>query len=270
MQSNNAHSWYICSLTFSALMLLAGWQEGHLSCKKTEWWGTGVVICLERDADLHMAQLMLLPLTVPCFSKIQIGFTFLVPADLGSPVQRAVKQVCVCIGLSEHYYEELAHAHYVIKNTQINIWSQQFNCIQWPQNIRIYFAGDIIRSTSHGKLLTRFTRTVCCRLRVGFLANHRWQRRSTVLATATSGQRNVTKRLHHCQAWIVQLYLPGGTNVTWFLGLHMSALVHWLTSRVVSVLDSGAERPGFKSQPWCCWVTVLGKLFTPIVPLFSK
>ena len=40
---------------------------------KTEWWGTGVVICLERGADLHMAQLMPLPLTVSCFSKIQIG-----------------------------------------------------------------------------------------------------------------------------------------------------------------------------------------------------
>jgi len=55
-----------------------------------------MVICLERDADLHMAQLMPLPITVSCFSKIQIGFTFLVPADLGSPGQRAIKQhVCV-------------------------------------------------------------------------------------------------------------------------------------------------------------------------------
>ena len=53
-----------------------------------------MVICLERDADLHMAQLMPLPLTVSCFSKIQIDFTFLVPAHLGSPGQRAVKRVC--------------------------------------------------------------------------------------------------------------------------------------------------------------------------------
>ena len=44
-----------------------------------------MVICLERGADLHMAQLMPLPLTVSCFSKIQIGFTFLVLAYLGSP-----------------------------------------------------------------------------------------------------------------------------------------------------------------------------------------
>ena len=54
-----------------------------------------MVICLERDADLHMAQLMPLPLTVSCFSKIQIGFTFLVSAHPGSPGQTAVKWVCV-------------------------------------------------------------------------------------------------------------------------------------------------------------------------------
>ena len=55
-----------------------------------------MVICLERDADLHMAQLMPLPLTVSFFSKIHIGFTFLVPAHPGSPGQRAIKRVCVC------------------------------------------------------------------------------------------------------------------------------------------------------------------------------
>ena len=55
------------------------------------------VICLERGADLHMTQLMPLPLTVSCCSKIQIGFTFLVPAHPGSPGQRAVKRVCVCV-----------------------------------------------------------------------------------------------------------------------------------------------------------------------------
>ena len=56
-----------------------------------------MVICLERGADLHMAQLMPLPLTVSCFSKIQIGFTFLLPAHLGSPGKRAVKRVCVYV-----------------------------------------------------------------------------------------------------------------------------------------------------------------------------
>jgi len=78
-------------IAFSALTLLVGQQEGHQACKKTEWWGAGMVICLERGADLHMAQLMPLPLTVFCFSKIQIGFTFLVLAYPGSPGQRAIK-----------------------------------------------------------------------------------------------------------------------------------------------------------------------------------
>ena len=70
-----------------------GWAAG----RATEWWGAGVVICLERGADLHMAQLMPLPLTVTCFGKIHIGFTFLVPAHLGSPGRRAVKRVYVCM-----------------------------------------------------------------------------------------------------------------------------------------------------------------------------
>jgi len=60
-----------------------------------------VVISLERDADLHMAQLMPQPLTVSCFSKIQIGFTFLEPADPGSPGQRTIKRVCVCTWFSD-------------------------------------------------------------------------------------------------------------------------------------------------------------------------
>jgi len=63
-------------------------------CNSSEllhWWGTGVVICLERGADLHVAQLMPLPLTVSCSSKIQIGFTYLVPAYPGCPGKEAVK-----------------------------------------------------------------------------------------------------------------------------------------------------------------------------------
>ena len=56
-----------------------------------------MVICLEQGADLHMARLMPLPLTISCSSEIQIGFTFLVSTHLGSPLQRAVKRVCVCV-----------------------------------------------------------------------------------------------------------------------------------------------------------------------------
>ena len=65
------------------------WSGGRKRIRpvKTEWWGAGVVICLEQGADLHRAQLMPLPLTVSCFSKIH----------LGSPGQRAVKRVCVCV-----------------------------------------------------------------------------------------------------------------------------------------------------------------------------
>ena len=62
---------------------------------KTEWCGAGMVVCLELGADLHMSQLTPLPLTVCCFSKIQIGFFVLVLAHLGSPRKRAVKRVCV-------------------------------------------------------------------------------------------------------------------------------------------------------------------------------
>jgi len=65
------------------LTLLVGRQEGHPACKKL----SGEVL----------AQLMPLPLPVSCFSKIQIGFTFLVPAHPGSPGKRAVKRVCVCV-----------------------------------------------------------------------------------------------------------------------------------------------------------------------------
>jgi len=56
-----------------------------------------MVICLELGADLHTAQLMPPPLTVSRFSKIQIGFTFLVLAHPGSPGKRALERVCVCV-----------------------------------------------------------------------------------------------------------------------------------------------------------------------------
>ena len=95
------------SIAFSAYCLqcfdAVGWAAGRASRPvKTQWWGADVVVCLEQGADavLHMAQLMPLPLAVSCFSKIQIGFTFLVPAHLGSPGKRAVKRVCVCVCMS--------------------------------------------------------------------------------------------------------------------------------------------------------------------------
>jgi len=58
------------------LTLLVGRQKEHPACKKTKWWGAGMVICLEQGADLHMAQLMPLTLTASCFSKIQMVLPF--------------------------------------------------------------------------------------------------------------------------------------------------------------------------------------------------
>ena len=105
-------SWYVCFfyhlysqessdvwVTCVPSVLWRCWLGGRKGIRpvKKQWWGAGVVICLEQGADLHMAQLIPLPLTVSCFSKIQICFTFLVPAHLGSPGKRAVKRVCVCV-----------------------------------------------------------------------------------------------------------------------------------------------------------------------------
>ena len=84
------------SYAFSALTLLVGRQEGHPACKKTEWWGAGVVICLELGADVHTAQLMPLPLTVSCFTKIQIDFAFWYRLTRVVP-EKGPLNVCVCV-----------------------------------------------------------------------------------------------------------------------------------------------------------------------------
>jgi len=70
---------------------LGGWKG--IRPVKTEWWGADVVVCLEPGADLHMAQLMPLPLTVSCFSRIQIGFT--AQCDVS-----AVYAVALCLSVS--------------------------------------------------------------------------------------------------------------------------------------------------------------------------
>jgi len=87
--------YYSKHLSFNVLLLWHCWLGGRRGIQPVKNWA-GMVICLERDADLHIAQMMPLPLTVSCFSKTQIAFTFLVPAHLGSPGKRAVKGVCVC------------------------------------------------------------------------------------------------------------------------------------------------------------------------------
>ena len=89
-----------------------------------------MVICLERGADLHMAQLMPLPLTVSCFSSIQTGFTFLIPAHPSSPRQRAVKHVLLCLLLSyqmTHVRRSLAVDIILHKDWRwVSIFSVQF------------------------------------------------------------------------------------------------------------------------------------------------
>jgi len=79
---------------FNVLMLLVGWQEGHPACKKLSG---GVLVWLSVWSEVHMAELMPLPLTVSCFSEIQTGFTFLVAAYPGSSRRRAIKRVCVFV-----------------------------------------------------------------------------------------------------------------------------------------------------------------------------
>jgi len=54
------------------LTLFVGQLEGHPACKKTEWWGAGMGMCLEQGADLHIAQLLPLPLTISCSSKSRL------------------------------------------------------------------------------------------------------------------------------------------------------------------------------------------------------
>jgi len=92
-----------------------------------------VFICLERGTDLHMAQLMPLPLTVTCFSKILIGFTFLVPAHPGSPERadkRALARVC-CLGPKyEHFCACLSCSTYLTMLYSVVSQSLLYLCLQ--------------------------------------------------------------------------------------------------------------------------------------------
>jgi len=76
-----------------------GWAAGRASgLQKTEWWGAGMVICLEQSADLRMAQLMPLPFTISCFSRIQIGLPFWYRLTRVVPDKGPLNVgVCVCI-----------------------------------------------------------------------------------------------------------------------------------------------------------------------------
>ena len=93
------------------------------------------------------------------------------------------------------------------------------------------------------------------------LASYSWLNSATVPPAAAMGvKRQCSDSSAHNRSVVV--VEPVVVSNSGWLGS--------LGSRVVSVLDSGAEGPGFKSQSRRCWVTVLGKLFTPVVPLFTK
>ena len=140
----NGNSWFLCLCSssglgcghcfwvilfvcaFSALTPLVGLQEGHLACKKAEWWDAGMVICLERGADLHMAQLIPLPLTVSCFNKIQIGlpswyWLTRIVLDKGP-----LNALCVCSLV--HTYMRLAIVFDFWLHHQYCIWIQCWTC----------------------------------------------------------------------------------------------------------------------------------------------
>jgi len=132
------------------------WLGGRKGIRpvKTEWWGAGVVICLEQGADLHTAQLTPLPLTVSCFSKIRIGFTFLVPAHPGSPGQRAIKRVCVCVCVITGH-GDMAVSNAIGSNVFDILlclglpWFLQTTVVNRSQPVQVYSAGMCILESVH-------------------------------------------------------------------------------------------------------------------------
>jgi len=132
-----------------ALTLLVGRLKGHPACKKLEWWGAGVVICLELGAGLHMAQMMPLPLTVSCFGKIQIGFIFLVPAHPGSPGKRAVKRMRVIGKFCGKFPANFEHATRYVRGA-----SEDMPAGQTPHTIIMFAHNDLVDAVQPGDRVT--------------------------------------------------------------------------------------------------------------------
>ena len=90
----NIYIYMFCLQCFDAV----GWAaEGHPACKKLKWCSTGMVICLERDADLHMAQLMALPLTVSIVSvksRLVLPFWYRLTRVV---LEKGPLNACVCV-----------------------------------------------------------------------------------------------------------------------------------------------------------------------------
>jgi len=130
-----------------------GGRKGIRPVKKLEWLGAGVVVCLDRGADLHMAQLMPLPLTVSCFCKIQTGFfSFLVPAhrywvvpDKG-PLNGCVSLSYEIKGLKHEVSTlpfsvstEILYASSLWALLQDNVCALQQTVLHMPANARLLF-----------------------------------------------------------------------------------------------------------------------------------
>jgi len=105
-----------------------------------------------------MAQLMPLPLTVSCFSKIQIGLTFLVPAHLGSPGKRAVKRVCVCMQETE-----LQPAVFPVSGQFRFVWLDTANVVRCALHQRI---NKLVCLSLHSININRSITCLCCLLTV--------------------------------------------------------------------------------------------------------
>jgi len=129
----NYFMYIVTVVALSALTLLVGWQEGHPACKKLSG---GVLAWLSVWSELmtcictswfHFH-------TVSCFSKIQIGFTFLVPAYPGSPWKRAVKQVCVCVSYSSYLLADGRRLSGLCGGCRVCCW-QLIRLSQWIQTV---------------------------------------------------------------------------------------------------------------------------------------
>jgi len=101
-------------------MMLVGRQKGHPASKKTEWWGTGIVICLKRGEDLHMLQPMSLSLTVSCSSKSR-----LVLPDKGS-----LHKCCCCGGIQFKSHPSASSTGHVSYSAQKPVT----DATNWPKS----------------------------------------------------------------------------------------------------------------------------------------
>jgi len=112
-----------------------------------------MAICLERSADLHMAQLMPLLLTVSCVSKIQVCFTFLVQAYLGSPGKRAVNRACVCVCVQIDNHVSISRLYVFLQHLQWRVQVGADSVTQWtpPEVLQQYYPGGLYGHDKQGR-----------------------------------------------------------------------------------------------------------------------